>query len=370
MKDRIAELEQQGKTSETATKQSIEEVLRSDDRLLSSLQKLANDLDPVQSEDTDTIARIKELCARLIKYTVEGIRTKLDRIYLEALNSPVQRTDGHDTTDQEVSDLQDELESLYAEILPVAQMSAEQHYLEPALRDISATKGQGQDRSVKAIKYMRDCLQYLVERTEILVRHTQEHQCHKMALQYMLEEAKKELQRSEIKSPNIKLTSARPSAQRAKSSGATSPVRRRATRRRSSGPIDDEIEPEQQLLRNLGISLPDAASDRSRIDALERAFLDRANKLDGHAHSLQSTIETSISSHLLDAHVTLHILRNSLLAQSPYNSISLLDPEVESSLSTLENDIQQLQEKLEQVDLQKLQARNVHREQFVERWLR
>lgn len=64
MKDRIAELEQQGKTSETATKQSIEEVLRSDDRLLSSLQKLANDLDPVQSEDTDTIARIKELCAR------------------------------------------------------------------------------------------------------------------------------------------------------------------------------------------------------------------------------------------------------------------------------------------------------------------
>lgn len=305
---------------------------------------------------------------------------------MEALNSPVQRTDGHDTTEQEVSDLQDELESLYAEILPVAQMSAEQHYLEPALRDISATKGQGQDRSVKAVKYvsdpyhyllsrlnpskMRDCLQYLVERTEILVRHTQEHQCHKMALQYMLEEAKKEIQRSEIKSPNIKLTSARPSSQRAKSSGATSPVRRRATRRRSSGQIDDEIDPEQQLLRNLGISLPDAASDRSRIDALERALLDRANKLDGHAHSLQSTTETSISSHLLDAHVTLHILRNSLLAQSPYNSVSLLDPEVESSLSTLENDIQQLQGKLEQVDLQKLQARNVHREQFVERWSR
>jgi hypothetical protein len=45
-------------------KQSIQEVLKSDDKLLSSLQKLASDLDPVQSEDTDTIERIKELCAR------------------------------------------------------------------------------------------------------------------------------------------------------------------------------------------------------------------------------------------------------------------------------------------------------------------
>ena len=186
----------------------------------------------------------------------------------------------------------------------------------------------------------------------------------------MLEEAKKELQRSEIKSSDTELKSARLSVQRAKSSGATSPVRRRATRRRSSGQIDDELEPEQQLLRNLGVSLPDIASAQPRIDALERALLDRANKLDGHAHSLQSTTETSISSNLLDAHVTLHLLRNSLLAQSPYHSVSLLDPEIESSLSTLENNIQQLQEKLENVDLQKLQERNVHREQLVKRWSR
>jgi hypothetical protein len=90
---------------------------------------------------------------RLIKHTVEGIRTRLDRIYLENLNlSTVQN--GHDSDDQEVNDLQEELESLYSEILPVAQMSAEQQYLEPALRTIAATNGQGQERSVKAVKYV------------------------------------------------------------------------------------------------------------------------------------------------------------------------------------------------------------------------
>jgi hypothetical protein len=273
--------------------------------------------------------------------------------------------------------------------LPVAQMCAEQQYLQPALREISAKNGQGQDRSVKAVKYvwwpshhigtylnvlqMHDCLQYLVKRTEVFVERAQEQQCHKMALKYMLEEAKKELQRSDISTPDKKLKSAKPSpsVQRTKSSGPTSPVRRRPVRRRSSGQVDDELEPEQQLLRNLGISLPaDPISEQQRIDAMDKALLDRANKLEAHANSLQSSTETSISSHLLDAHVTLHLLRNSLLAESPYHSVSLLDPEVESSLSTLENDIQQSQEKLESLDLQKLQTKNAHRDQLVERWSR
>ena len=67
-------------------------------------------------------------------------------------SSSVQDSDGSD--EQEVNDLQEELESLYSEILPVAQMSAEQQYLEPALGIIDATNGQGQERSVKAVKYV------------------------------------------------------------------------------------------------------------------------------------------------------------------------------------------------------------------------
>lgn len=50
--------------------------------------------------------------------------------------------------------MKEELESLYSEILPVAQMSAEQQYLKPALREIAARDGQGQERSAKAIKYV------------------------------------------------------------------------------------------------------------------------------------------------------------------------------------------------------------------------
>jgi gamma-glutamyl:cysteine ligase YbdK (ATP-grasp superfamily) len=91
--------------------------------------------------------------SRLIKHTVETIRTRLDRIYLDALKSS-SASNGRDSNNQEVNNLQEELESLYSEIFPVAQMSAEQQFLEPALRTIAATNGQGQERSVKAVKYV------------------------------------------------------------------------------------------------------------------------------------------------------------------------------------------------------------------------
>jgi hypothetical protein len=162
------DLEQQSKATDAGVRQTVDNILKSDDKLLLSLQKLASDLDPGQSGDGDTIARIRDLCARysvsqemsdtfsnvsrLIKHTVEGIRTRLDRIYLDTLKSS-NTSNGHDS-DNQVNDLQEELESLYSEILPVAQMSAEQQYLEPALRTIAATNGQGQERSVKAVKYV------------------------------------------------------------------------------------------------------------------------------------------------------------------------------------------------------------------------
>lgn len=146
-----ADLEQQSKTAENDVKQTVDSILRSDDKLLASLQKLANDLDPVRSGDEEIVARIRDLCARLIKHTVEGIRTRLDRIYLQGLNGSAT----NDSDSQEVVELQEELESLYSEILPVAQMSAEQQFLEPALREIAARDGQGHDRSVKAVRYVR-----------------------------------------------------------------------------------------------------------------------------------------------------------------------------------------------------------------------
>ncbi|KAF8861323.1 hypothetical protein BDZ45DRAFT_265253 [Acephala macrosclerotiorum] len=364
-----SDLEQQLKGSEVNAKQTVDSILRSDDKLLLSLQKLASDLDPGKPEDDFTISRIRELCARYIKHTVEGIRTRLDRIYLESLSKS--STNGHNEDNQEAVELQEELESLYSEILPVAQMSAEQQYLGPALKAIAATNGKGQQRAVKAVTYIHECLVFLINRIETFLQRAQESQCYNMALQFVLDSAKNELTRTETL-PTTKSTSPAKSntQRRRKSSGSQSSLKVRNTRR-SSGHLDEDMDPAGQLARNLGITLPASdASNHERAAFLEKALLDRANKLEGHMASLQSTAETSIAAHLLDAHITLNLLQDSLLADTEYHTIHLLDQNLETSVDMFEHDIQALQEELEAIDLYSLQTKNVHKEQLIERWSR
>ncbi|PVH81258.1 hypothetical protein DL98DRAFT_490263 [Cadophora sp. DSE1049] len=363
------DLEQQCKASEAGVKQTVDSILKSDDKLLLSLQKLSSDLEPGRSDDDEIIARIRELCARLIKHTVEGIRTRLDRVYLEGLAGSKASTDHAE--EEEANDLQEELESLYSEILPVAQMSAEQQFLEPALRAIAASDGQGQERTVKAVKYIHDCMIFLVNRIETFLERAEESQCHKMALKAVLDSANKELSRSES-TPVVKPSSpTRPNTQRRRKSSSSQSTLRVRNTRRSSGHFDEDIEPEQQLARNLGVTLPaEGVSDHERANLLERMLTERMTRLEGHAASLQSTTESSISSHLLDARMTLGLLHDSLLSESLYHKVQLLDPTLEAAVNEFEHDVQELQDDLEAVDLHSLQARNVHREQLIERWSR
>ncbi|KAH8671968.1 hypothetical protein BGZ60DRAFT_469402 [Tricladium varicosporioides] len=364
----ISDLEQGGKASEAAAKQAVDGILKSDDKLLVNLQKLASDLDPINSGDEQLIARIRELCARLIKHTVEGIRTKLDRIYLEALGAPG-AVNGEETESQESRELQEELESLYSEVLPVAQMSAEQQFLQPALRTLADTTGKGQERAAKAVKYIHECLIFLVSRLETLLAKAEESQCHKKALNFVLASAKAELSRVEA-APKITASPSKPNIQKRRTSSNPSPGRLRNARRRSSGVFENEdVDPEQQLARNLGITLPsEAASDHQRIETLERLLADRVLKLGIHTSSLQQTTELAISSYLQDANLTLQLLQDSLLAETLYGKVSLVDPDIESGVRMFEQEIQDLEQGLEEIDLGKLGERNVNKEQIIGRW--
>lgn len=150
----MSELEQRAIEPSGGVDALVNEVLRSDNKLLTSLQKLGWELDTEDPEETESVGKLREICARLIKYTVEAIRTKLDRAYLESLESYSKSGASEHAAEDEVHALQDELESLYSEILPVAQMSVEQQWLEPSLRSLSAKNGQGLGRSAEALKYV------------------------------------------------------------------------------------------------------------------------------------------------------------------------------------------------------------------------
>lgn len=150
----MSELDQGIKDSRKDLTSIVDEVLQSDDKLLSSLQKLGWELETEDREETENVAQLREICARLIKYTVECIRTKLDRSFLESLRSFSKSGAEDRAPGEDIAALQDELESLYSEILPVAQMSVEQQWLEPSLRSLSAKTGQGLGHAAGSIQYV------------------------------------------------------------------------------------------------------------------------------------------------------------------------------------------------------------------------
>lgn len=154
LSSRINDLDQQSTGVGATIQQTVETLFCSDDKLLSSLQKLGWELETEDPEEQSDVSILRETCARLIKYTVEGIRTKLDRIFLDSLELSAQSGAAARVPAGEVSALQEELESLYTEILPVAQMTTEQQFLEPAVKGIAAKNGLGLARSAQATSYV------------------------------------------------------------------------------------------------------------------------------------------------------------------------------------------------------------------------
>lgn len=178
--DRVGALAQQNKELALRVQQTVDSLCRSDDTLLLSLQKLGwalptpaiggnagsdgarSQKDETEQQQQKSIGRLRDMCLHLIKLTVETVRTKLDRLYVEALEVVAQEnasskgsnSDANDTDDADVATLQEELESLYLEILPVAQMSVEQQYLEPPLQALSGKSSKNTGLSLLALDYV------------------------------------------------------------------------------------------------------------------------------------------------------------------------------------------------------------------------
>lgn len=151
---RMAELEQDGQRASGEMTALVDDLLHADDKLLSSLQKLGRELDTDDPEESESVTKLREICARLIKYTVECLRTKLDRIFLESLDSHMDLEGADHASMDDINTQQAELEELYTEILPVAQMSVEQQWLEPSLRSLFAKNLNSAHRSADGLAYV------------------------------------------------------------------------------------------------------------------------------------------------------------------------------------------------------------------------
>ncbi|KAL1869202.1 hypothetical protein VTK73DRAFT_3203 [Phialemonium thermophilum] len=410
---RISELIEQDKAKQNHVNETINGMLASDDKLLASLQKLGWELDMEDPEEKENVGKLRDLCARLIKCTVETVRTRLDRVYMEALELASKGSSSNEQASAEdVSAVQEELESLYAEILPVAQMSVEQQYLSPALQAFSAKNGKGPSRSARAVEYISECLDYLLDRVESMAARMEEFHMHRLATQQLIAIAKAELAAQigpASKTERRPTSSSSPTRRRKSSSHGkdVSPIRgglAARPRRRSSGTGAEES-PLNQLFRRLALSVPadNAVSSQSvpvtpapakgsgsdfatigttsdiapqqqqhhQIAALAAALADRTNKVADVARNAQESFETTAAAHLRETGLALQIVRDSLLAESAFGRIQLADPEVEASVNVLDQEVDKVRGSVEKAETEIVRAKNrkwTKRDEIIRRW--
>lgn len=120
---------------------SLSTQLKQDDKMLAGLEALISGI-KLNGSDASTVKRTADLSAMLADTTAQEIHYRLDRLYLETIQSG--RSDYGQTAveDEAVSAIQEELESLYPEIEILAEMSTKQQFQEPILREIRHEHGQ------------------------------------------------------------------------------------------------------------------------------------------------------------------------------------------------------------------------------------
>ncbi|KAK1833586.1 hypothetical protein QBC39DRAFT_389822 [Podospora conica] len=380
---RIVELEQQGGVGGSHSQQTADALFRSDDKLLSSLEKLGWELQTEDPEEQDNVVMLRETCARLIKLTVEGLRARLDRLYLEALDSSTRSGATRRLAADEVSALQEELESLYAEILPVAQMSVEQQFLEPALQDLAAKHGQGLSKSEAAIRYMHDCLDYLLDHASELSQRVDAFQGYQAAASALVEVAKSELE-TKVDLPPAKqdrstaMTASPIRRQNPIGHGsAVTPLRSRQPpgRRRSSGfgGFGDDA-PLDEILRTLAINLAQddnvPAGTEAQVKVLDATLNERQDKVEDVARNVQESFESIATKQIADSKLAMQLVRDSVLAESPFGQVGLVDPEIEGLVAVLAEEMETVDGKLAAVEgeIVKLRGKSAKRDELVSRW--
>ncbi|KAK4244785.1 hypothetical protein C7999DRAFT_43609 [Corynascus novoguineensis] len=348
LNSRVSELEEQTIGASATIRKTAEALFSSDDRLLSSLQKLGWEIETENDEEQHDVVLLRETCARLIKFTVEGIRTRLDRLYLEALESCAKSPSVGVSAD-EVSALQDELESLYAEILPVAQMTTEQQFLEPALKSLAAKNSRELARSVQATSYS-----------------------YQLAANAVLNLAKVELQAqpSTNQPPPTR-------QQSLKQQETVSPVRARPKQRSrySTGALSvGEESPLEEILRTLAVSLPQDEEGRpdfrAQVDELSSTLASRQKKMQDVTFNFQQTLEEASTKHVANGKLAIQLVRDSILAESPFADVRLVDPEIEQSIAVLSRELRNVNGKLNDAGagVEKLKGENAKRDEIISRW--
>ncbi|PTU18641.1 hypothetical protein P175DRAFT_0443309 [Aspergillus ochraceoroseus IBT 24754] len=332
--------------------------LKDNDKILADMERLAAG---VKSSDNDAsiVKRTSELSATLAQYVAEEIYYRLDRLYLEkALDSRQATSDA--LTDQEndaISGLEVELESLYPEIDVLAEMSTQQQFVEPILRELQNHHGQLRIASHQKLDYILEAVTDMTASTESLTTILQDRESFCAAF-----EAFVSAYRSEIGDQTLESTASRRETMRRYSTQQLLAAPQGGKR---AGPFP-ESEALSNVLRRIGLSLEAVFQSEESDGGVSTLRQERQHMLDG-LRSYGIASDSPLVAELLPTDKATRLLTSSLEADSQFTT-SLSSVEHEKSLVELESKLSRIQKGIERLNHDTVYQRDKAREKFLEKW--
>lgn len=236
---------------------------------------------------------------------------------------------------------------------------------------------------------MLDCLDYLLDRTGRTHERISAHKAHTDAVSAIMETAKGE----------FAVAVAAPLKRRSTVTSLSSPARRRplsgsdaiTTPASRSGPTTTNTgrwssggalydSPLQHLLGELAITIPGsdeptpsnpAGTSQAQASYLSSTINERLRNASEVSRSVQSTFEGTAASYLSDARTALQLVRDSVLAESPFSEVHLVDPGIEASIVVLAQEVHTVSSRLQGIERETAalaRGRNLKKEEIISRW--
>ncbi|KAJ5788119.1 hypothetical protein N7457_003109 [Penicillium paradoxum] len=331
---------------------SVSTRLRQDDKALTSLETVMSSI-KYRGNDASTIKRTGHLSTMLSDYAAEEIHYRLDRLYLET----IQTGPGSGGTDGATSTaLEEELESLYPEIAILAEMSTRQQFHEPILRELQNEHSQ---LRVASQEKLEQALDMLIEMTlskqdlakQLEVRESSSELLEQLAALYQHEACSEAVTQPSSRRESLRRRSLQPGLLLAATQTPTAPTVAQPALER--------------LIRRVGIppeSILHPRENRGVSNLHEKRY-----HMSETLGNLNIAVDGPLVTHLAPLDHASQLFDSSLHANSHYET-SLRDLAEEKALLGLEGELRKLHDGVQNLNLDVLHQRDSNQDRLIARW--
>ncbi|KAF2805414.1 uncharacterized protein BDZ99DRAFT_449957 [Mytilinidion resinicola] len=336
------------------------ERLASDDRMLTALPKIASNI-AASPPATDDAKAIDHWCEAIVSFRTAEVKARVDGTYLlNAASCP--DSELPDETEEELraekAGLQEELETLYTEIAPLAEMVVEHELRKPIVSTRELAEEQRRQAQKAWLTYVLSTLQFMSTRLETINSHA-------LDLSGFLEavESINTVFSSQIAPPPVDTQAKSLKRQSVALKSLLSPP----VKLRSGEPL--QLPPVlRDILRHTNITTSRSETIEDIINAVKTADAERIEKLNRNYFTAGLSVSRLLGEVLEKADLEAQALRDAVYENTKYKSVSFTDQILDERLKELGAKLEKVEAGIFNAENDELSMGESKVATFVEKW--